>query len=267
MRRIVDPGIYFFAVAAFSGTGPFIITPFVSTHVANGLNHTQATAAVMPTNNFTTNGVLCNPYDWHWFRFDLSGIRLATFTFNRAGMSAEFFLVRGQNVYVVNPGVQYTLFGGRYYIIVRGINRWHNPTLQYTLGLSSQDPPPPRINGVQNAFFGGTAFGGNFGNGISIFRNSGLSLTVRGRAVCVNGGSVSNADIVVVAFNPNAPGGDTRRQGWGRTDNQGHFTVSFTPNVQTSSHEGNWGQIYIRRSIDTTNDRRTITQAFFAWRH
>ena len=270
VRVIAEPGIYFFAISSFIGTGPFVLTPHLAAgSVNNGLNHTQATATPLASDNFTVNGVICNPFDLHWYSFNLTGMRYATFTFTRpAGMNAEFFLVNGEFVYSITPGVQYRLPGVRLYIIVRGVNGWHNPNLLYTLRMTSQAPsqPQPQPQDLvifdQNVTLSGSAFGG----GTTIFRNPGLSLQIRGW-VTRGGVSAPNVELVVGAFNRSAPGGDSRREITIRSDSTGGFTAIFTPNLPTSNHNGDFGELYIRTARNGGGTWLWGRDAFFAWRH
>jgi len=118
-----------------------------------------------------------------------------------------------------------------------------NSTITFEYGPEGGGTLPINTRAT-NVVFSGTAHGGRY----TVFRNSNRSLTVRGRLTTPQGQAVTNAEIIVIAYNPRAPFGATRRRDSGviRTDNNGNFTATFTPNVASSSFLGDRGYIRIR---------------------
>jgi len=111
-----------------------------------------------------------------------------------------------------------------------------------TITYERMTAPPSRVVDV---YLSGSANG----SGQDIFRNSDLSLTVRGRALLANGNPAANVSLIVGVFNPSAPAGTTnRRESVAvRTDSNGDFITGFIPNVSGSAPSSfDRGTIYIR---------------------
>lgn len=119
-------------------------------------------------------------------------------------------------------------------------------TIIFEYGPASGNPSFSSPDAVSGVVLSGSATWA--GNPNAIARNSNRSLTIRGQVMSGNR-PVANTEIIAGAFNPSGGIGVSRiESGPVRTDNNGNFSITFTPNVTSVSQVGDWGSIYIRPS-------------------
>lgn len=146
LQILAEPGLYFIAVASFAGAGFFEITAYISTaDVHNGANGTLNSATDVGANNFTATGVIDNPYDIDFFRFQLTRNSEATFTIQLSHVYELILVLNGTNWFIIDSGITYELPEGTHFIAVRSRNGFYNPnpSFQYTLRLVSALMGPP----------------------------------------------------------------------------------------------------------------------------
>lgn len=241
IRFIADPGQYFIVVSSWFGAGQYILDLHAALPTATTHNNTMARAIQLPANNFNVTGnVICLPGVRSFYRTSLSGMREVTFSFTPPnGVNARLLLIMGNSVSLIQPGVTYSIPAGIIYLVVESIDSTFNPNSQSSIGMASVPHTPNSVTGVTTS---GTAVGPNN----RIWRNGGRHLTIRGRTT-LNGTPVGYADLVVGARNQHMINHGLIEHSV-RSDSFGNFEATFVPSMPTTTHEGNSGYLFVRRS-------------------
>jgi hypothetical protein len=137
---VVEPGIYYFMVSGYQGSGSYQLVSFgANSYIDNELNDTAATATTLSNNNFTINGAIDNPYDYDFYKAQLTSERMAKFNFTQPSGSGykAYISTDGTNFSEINAATTYHLNAGTYYFVVASSDGSFNNSNPYNLQLSS----------------------------------------------------------------------------------------------------------------------------------
>lgn len=138
---IAEPGIYYFAVVSYAGTGIFELTAYTSAYdLQYEINDNMSKATNVSDNNFTINAVIDNPYDYDYYKFNITGTRASEFTLNNPQNKNYnmFLILNGNSVYSITSGLKYDVPAGTHYIAVLSNDGQYDINSPYTLKLTSE---------------------------------------------------------------------------------------------------------------------------------
>lgn len=132
---ILDPGVYFFAIQGYEGTGDFAFAFYQNTNIENEPNEVIGTASTS-TLGSTMSGVIDNPYDVDYYKLVLTSAVRMKYSFST---SENYEMIVGSNdgkVLSLPTAGTYKFLPGTYYFKVSSKDMSYSPTQGYTISTT-----------------------------------------------------------------------------------------------------------------------------------
>lgn len=132
LSRVDESGIYYFMINNYEGYGNFALTAYGSNHdMAMEINDSLATAYKLNNINTPLSGVIDNPGDVDWYKFDVSRYMDLKVDFTSpAGTNYNLYYSDGQSVFQfnLNNTLRLNATGTYYFIVVSADGSYANTT-------------------------------------------------------------------------------------------------------------------------------------------
>ncbi len=139
---IVNEGVYYIQVNAYTGTGTFGLVSYQSiNYISKEINDTIGTATTI-SKSCTLTDAIDSPLDMDIYKFSITteASRKSFTLSNPENCNYALYIVTSDNsIYSINSGVTYSLGNGDYYLIVTTSDGTYSNATPYTLAVTNQD--------------------------------------------------------------------------------------------------------------------------------
>ncbi|AEY65587.1 hypothetical protein [Clostridium sp. BNL1100] len=139
---IVNEGVYYIQVNAYTGTGTFGLVSYQSiNYISREINDTIGTATAI-SKSCTLTDAIDSPLDMDIYKFSITteASRKSFTLANPENCNYALYIVTSDNsIYSINSGVTYSLGNGDYYLIVTTSDGTYSNAAPYTVAVTNQD--------------------------------------------------------------------------------------------------------------------------------